>query len=236
MKTPFNVGGAMVTTEDVDGDGTLDLVTRFAAPFPRLDVLPDRHRKHREPGHAGPRAGLQRPALIAGADATTTLPPAGSESVALDLTARNGAGGPTTRTTDLGTMTADLTVLGRMKTDTSRRWRSAISTATCADDLVIGAPDADDTRALGAVGAVYVVFGGAPPGTTIDLSNAKSGQEMHFYGLNGGDHLGSAVACADLNNDGYGDLVVGAPGGTDGAGNVYAVFGGANFANNKTST
>jgi len=40
-----------------------------------------------------------------------------------------------------------------------------------------------------------------------------------------GDRFGAAVALADLNDDGCGDLVVGAPGASSGAGRVYVIFG-----------
>ena len=234
MQTPFNVSGASVTTEDFDGDGSLDLVAHFLGePFPStLSFLVD----------TGNAASLQVQAhalafdassVIAGADAATTLTAGGRGSIALDLTARNGGSvGPGTRTTDLGTASADLTIEDAFKNGHLTALAACDLDNDGVDDLILGAPDADDTRGLGSVGAVYVVFGGAASGTTIDLSTA-SGEGFHFFGQNGGDHLGAAVACADLNNDSYADLIVGAPGGTDGTGNVYAVFGGSNLKTNK---
>jgi hypothetical protein len=232
-ETTFNVSGASVTTEDFDGDGALDLVATFLGPFSSTSsFLVD----------TGNDVGLEIQAhalafdasnVIAGADATGTLSGGGRTSIALDLTARNGGSvGPATRTTDLGTASTDLAIEGAFKNGHLGALAACDLDHDGVDDLILGAPDADDTRGLGGVGAVYVVFGGAASGPTIDLSTA-SGEGFHFFGLNGGDHLGAAVACADLNDDSYADLIVGAPGGTDGTGNVYAVFGGSNLKTNK---
>ena len=230
MQSPFNVGGALVTTEDFDGDGALDLVTHFSETF--TDPLSFRIDTGNTTAldvqaHA---LAFDASKLIAGADAEATLPAGGQASVALDLTARSGdLIGPGTRTTDLGTATTDLEVKGAFKNGHLGALAVCDLDHDGADDLIIGAPDEDDTRGLGGVGAVYVVFGGGGSATVV-LSTASV---FHFYGLNGGDHLGAAVACADLNNDTYADLVVGAPGGTDGTGNVYVVFGGSNLKTNK---
>ncbi len=87
-------------------------------------------------------------------------------------------------------------------------------------DLVLGAPETEYLG--GSVGAVYVVFGSNGLGSAIDLGDSTTLMEFHFFGQNAGDQLGASLACADLNGDDVGDLIVGAPG----AGRVYAVFGG----------
>jgi hypothetical protein len=95
------------------------------------------------------------------------------------------------------------------------------------DDMIIGALGAHlyHERA----GASYVVFGGATVGEDGPLSlsslNGTNGFAMH--GLMRIDNVGWSVSSAgDINNDGFDDVIVGAPG----AGPLrqsYVVFGGA---------
>jgi len=91
------------------------------------------------------------------------------------------------------------------------------------DDLLIGAPgeDSTDTDA----GAAYLVLG--PVSGTSLLSDAAA----VLLGEAAGDEAGSAVAGAgDVDGDGAGDLLVGAPLADDAftnAGAAYVVFGGA---------
>ena len=92
-------------------------------------------------------------------------------------------------------------------------------------DLVLGAPETE--YLIGSVGAVYVVFGTNGLGSAIDLGDPTTLMEFHFFGQNPGDQLGASLACADLNRDDIGDLIVGAPG----AGRVYAVFGSPDLRN-----
>lgn len=75
------------------------------------------------------------------------------------------------------------------------------------DDVVIGAPD-NDQAGQGA-GKVYVVFGKAS-GWAQDVSLATS--DASFLGEGPGHKAGLSVASAgDVNGDGLGDFVVGAP-------------------------
>lgn len=78
-------------------------------------------------------------------------------------------------------------------------------------ELVLAAPGAD---------RVYVFFGQAGDWSP-DLNNADitlSGEP--------GSLTGQALSCgSDLNHDGYGELVIGAPGAAAGAGKLYIVFG-----------
>jgi hypothetical protein len=92
-------------------------------------------------------------------------------------------------------------------------------------DLLIGAPGASTQSE----GAAFVVFGSpsgvAPPQS---LSNAS----LQLIGEDTGDATGTSVACAgDVNDDGFDDLLIGAPIASDpvvgaSAGVVFLVYGG----------
>src|SRR4051794_14985755 len=65
------------------------------------------------------------------------------------------------------------------------------------------------TRAQG--GAVYVVFGKAAPGASVDLA-ALGANGVRIEGALAGDHLGWSLAPAgDVNGDGKDDLLIGTP-------------------------
>lgn len=96
--------------------------------------------------------------------------------------------------------------------------RSGISVASAGDvngdgvgDLIIGARSADGT------GASYVVFGKntATDGdflASLDLSSLDGGDGFKIAGVAAGDYAGVTVASAgDINQDGFDDLIVGAP-------------------------
>lgn len=97
------------------------------------------------------------------------------------------------------------------------------------DDLVLGAPQADTGGAR--AGAAYVVFGSAAgPGATLSLASLDGANGFRIEGAAANDAFGYAVSAAgDLNGDGFGDLVIGAPqadpSGRDWAGSAYVVFG-----------
>ena len=86
-------------------------------------------------------------------------------------------------------------------------------------DVIVGAPRND--AAGPDAGSVYVYFGGPGADATADLT---------LTGSAGSDAFGSRVSDAgDMNGDGYGDVIVGAPGngaGGSGAGRAYVYFGG----------
>ncbi|MES4890336.1 FG-GAP-like repeat-containing protein [Streptomyces sp. NPDC096012] len=95
-------------------------------------------------------------------------------------------------------------------------------------DLAIGAPDATvagQSRA-GAVSVVYGGSGGLKTATRTLITQNTSGVPGT---AEAGDAFGSAVASADLNRDGYADLLVGAPGedvdGDTNDGTVVVVWG-----------
>ena len=88
-------------------------------------------------------------------------------------------------------------------------------------DLLVGAPNEHLSGTYN--GAAYLITSG--PRGTFDLSDA----DAKHTGVNSGDQAGYAVAGGmDANNDGYADILVGAPeqdGGGSGSGAVYLLFG-----------
>jgi hypothetical protein len=79
------------------------------------------------------------------------------------------------------------------------------------DDLIIGAPGADPNG--NSSGAGYVVFGKNQPWTSpLNLTSLNGSNGFALYGGIAGDASGTAVSAAgDINNDGFGDLIIGAP-------------------------
>jgi hypothetical protein len=215
-----SVEGVAVTTEDVDGDGILELMLEFLAP-PSPVTFRVATGNQIDLTVRGQALAFDETKIIAGADGTpVSLPAGGRGAVELTLAGREGGPiGPNTRTTDLKTVQADVSV-----GSSEPAGLAAIAVCDVDDDgvqdLVVGAPAAENVGL--SVGAVYVLLGGGGLGNTIDVVDPTTVMEFHFFGADPGDRLGAAVACADVNGDGVGDVIAGAPG----AGRVYAVFGG----------
>lgn len=100
-----------------------------------------------------------------------------------------------------------------------------------ADDVLIGAPGAGGTSyGDPKPGRSYVVFGSANslPGT-LDLSSLDGSNGFRIDGDADDDKAGESIAAADINGDGYDDVIVGAnwadANGTNNSGKVYTVFG-----------
>lgn len=96
-------------------------------------------------------------------------------------------------------------------------------------DVLIGAPGAGHGE-IDATGAVYVVFGASSFPAAIDLGTLDGNRGFRIDGVAEDDRTGAGVGFAgDLNSDGIGDLLIGAPnavvGGKSAAGRVYVVFG-----------
>lgn len=124
--------------------------------------------------------------------------------------------GGTIRSGDLSFSMADATIDGVAAGD-SFGFRTAVGNVlntegTNPRTLIVGAPAADNNR-----GRVYVFNTGFHPGTRLTASAAVA----QIVGSLG-DQLGSSLATADLNNDGYREIIIGAPG----TGRVYVVAGG----------
>ena len=104
------------------------------------------------------------------------------------------------------------------------------------DDLIVGAPNGDDGGSR--AGESYVIFGTAGGfgsevngRQVIDLTTLSAAQGFIIQGDEQNDYSGRSVSSAgDINGDGFGDLIIGTPFGSDGdglAGEAYVVFGGA---------
>ena len=96
-------------------------------------------------------------------------------------------------------------------------------------DLAIGVPDAV-YRERGESGLVYVVYG-QTRARTIDLASVGQGARPQGFVIGGaaGEQAGTAVAGADVNGDGLGDVVIGAPRASaherPRSGSVYVIYG-----------
>ncbi len=83
-------------------------------------------------------------------------------------------------------------------------------------DVIVGASDNDSGGSN--AGRATVFFGGLAPNTVADIS---------IVGTAAGEQLGYAVGAAgDVNGDGFGDVVAGAPMAAGGAGRAQVYFGG----------
>jgi len=82
------------------------------------------------------------------------------------------------------------------------------------DDLLLSATGVTGVGDNFAVGEVYLFYGGADlPGTILDLRNLPGTYgETWITGTEEFGELGSSLASADVNGDGFDDLVLGAPG------------------------
>ena len=89
-------------------------------------------------------------------------------------------------------------------------------------DLIIGAPFAG-----GSTGRAYVVFGKADGfAASISLGGVAAGTGGFVIQVAGTSNLGRSVSSGgDIDGDGFGDFIVGAPSADTGAGRSYVVFG-----------
>ena len=90
------------------------------------------------------------------------------------------------------------------------------------DDIVVGAPSADSSNS----GQTYVIFGGQDFDADLNLSEFGN-RGVRFDGIDFGDRSGSTVAGGgDYNDDGFSDIVIGAPD----ANQIYVAFGSSSFS------
>ena len=102
------------------------------------------------------------------------------------------------------------------------------------DDLLLGSPDSDDGGTD--AGQVWLVLGSSSAGGTVTVNSAATAS---FTGSSALDLFGSALALADLDDDGLGDLVVGAPDegtGGSGAGAAYVFLDGSSWVSTYSAS
>lgn len=92
------------------------------------------------------------------------------------------------------------------------------------DDLVVAAPLADPA------GESYVIFGQATFTASLSLATLNGNNGFTLPGINPADESGRSVSTAsDVNQDGFADLLIGAPMANNQIGQSYLVFGRAIF-------
>lgn len=102
------------------------------------------------------------------------------------------------------------------------------------NDFVVGAPAARPDG-LQSAGEAYVVFGQNSNPNNLPLSNLNGTNGFRIVGVTFNDEAGSAVGGGgDINNDGYDDLIIGAPGAdlneqTTESGAAFVLFGRPSF-------
>ncbi|HEV2747626.1 MAG TPA: hypothetical protein VGW34_10050, partial [Allosphingosinicella sp.] len=77
------------------------------------------------------------------------------------------------------------------------------------DDILVGAIGAEPSGAY-ATGEVYLIFGKAGGFGTIDLGNVLPAQGFIIQGDGDSDRIGRSVSAADVDGDGFWDIIVGA--------------------------
>jgi hypothetical protein len=98
------------------------------------------------------------------------------------------------------------------------------------DDLVLGAPDA----VAGSLrGKAFVVAGSETP-TSIDLRTQAASETL--TGAADGDVFSSSLGCGNVNGDGYGDILAGAPKFDADKGRFYLVSGSDTFQDRNFAT
>lgn len=100
------------------------------------------------------------------------------------------------------------------------------------DDLAIGDKTMISEAGVnffGPTGGVHVVFGAAINRSTINLATLDAAQGFTIEGDFQDDDFGASIAAGDFNGDGVDDLLVGAPGSANNAGDAYLFHNAANL-------
>jgi hypothetical protein len=108
------------------------------------------------------------------------------------------------------------------------------------DDIIIGASSASPLGRSQA-GESYIIYGKSGGFTNINLGTLSSNQGFSVNGSNSYEQSGTAVSyLKDVNGDGYGDFIIGAPDAIPGlrspSGESYLIFGQNSFTNIDLST
>ena len=126
---------------------------------------------------------------------------------------------------DLAADSVDVEVHGRRANDRSG---NSIAVADMNndnfDDLLISAKSA---TAGVSTGEAYVVLGGANLNPIVDL---RTDADLRVRGNAPGEYLGWDISGGDINRDGYGDMIIGAPVGGGGFGATYLIYGSASVS------
>lgn len=117
------------------------------------------------------------------------------------------------RTIDLAEPPADMMVItGADAGDRLGLW--AIAGDVDGDgalDLLLGADQADGpANDRPDAGAIYILFGGQPWPTIVDMANPGSLRISVIHGIDPGDHFGSTILAVDVNHDGAADILAAA--------------------------
>lgn len=205
-------GPALVGTIDLDAPGAVQVYTMTGAPGDQIGVSA-------AVGNFG-GSGAWNDLIIGAPDAS----PSGRTRAGKVY----GLYGPVRSNGNIASL-ASVTWLGRNNNETLG---SALAIGQFGGngvaDVMIGA--AQWQRSPGTqAGAVLVWLGGIASGTTFDLTSATANAVI--LGADQGDTAGQEVAFGDMNGDGFGDLLIGAPtadgpdGSRDRSGEAYVVFG-----------
>eukprot|EP01040_Poterioochromonas_malhamensis_P011617 gene11616-12675_t len=92
------------------------------------------------------------------------------------------------------------------------------------DDIIIGAYNATN-KGYANTGAAYVIYGKRSGLTDINLGSLTKAQGFAIYGGIAGEGFGYSVSAADVDNDGYSDLIIGAYYYNGFSGRVIVVYG-----------
>ena len=131
---------------------------------------------------------------------------------------------------DLNPTTTGFRLVGANAYDYSGRAVSSVGDINndSIDDFAIGAPGTDYNGRISS-GSTYIVYGKANGfNSNINLGNLDASDGFRIDGANHNDWTGFSVSSGDVNDDGYNDIIIGAPWAAPNgheSGSTYVVFG-----------